>query len=111
VLRGTKHVLIVHLSQSPSDAIIAGVNKFAQDLRARLGSLVRVVAIGDTELADMFGLACYRDAVGAFAKAYGQHDTMFLVRPDGYIGWRGQFLNSEGLIAHLNQQLGGPAGG
>jgi len=32
------------------------------------------------------------------------------VRPDGYIGWRGQFLNSEGLMAHLNAQLGGPAG-
>jgi hypothetical protein len=65
-----------------------------------------VVAIADTELADVFGFACYCDAEGAFAKVYGQDDTMFLVRPDGYIGWRGQFLNGEGLIAHLNAQLG-----
>jgi hypothetical protein len=83
------------------------VVKLAQDLRARFGSLIRVVAIGDTELADEFGLACYRDADGAFAKAYGQHSAMFLVRPDGYIGWRGRFLDGEGLIAHLDQQLGG----
>ena len=110
VLRGTEHVLMVHLSQLPSAAIIAAVANLALDLRARFGSLVRVVAIGDTELADMFGLASYRDADEAFAEAYGQHDTMFLVRPDGYIGWRGQFLNSEGLMAHLNAQLGGPAG-
>jgi hypothetical protein len=109
VLRGTEHVLMVHLSQSPSAEIFAGAIKLAQDLRTRFGSLVRVVAISDTELADEFALACYRDAEREFAKAYGPHDTMFLVRPDGYIGWRGQFLNNEGLIAHLSQQIGGPS--
>jgi FAD binding domain len=109
-LRGTEHVLMVHLSQAPSAAIIADVINLAQDLRARFGSLLRVVAIGDTELADMFCLACYRDAEGAFAKAYGQQNTMFLVRPDGYIGWRGQLSDSEGLIAHLRQQIDRPAG-
>jgi hypothetical protein len=110
VLRGTKHVLIVHLSQSPSDAMIAGVFKLAEGLRARFGSLVRVVAIGDTELGDVFGLACYRDTERAFADAYGQRESMFLVRPDGYIGWRGQLLNNEGLMAHLDAQLGVPGG-
>jgi hypothetical protein len=69
-----------------------------------------VVAIGDTEFADLFGLACYRDADGAFAKAYGRHNTMFLVRPDGHIGWRGDLWHRDGLIAHLNQQVGGTAG-
>jgi 2-polyprenyl-6-methoxyphenol hydroxylase-like FAD-dependent oxidoreductase len=110
VLRGTEHVLMVHLSQMPSAAIMVDVVKLAQDLRARFGSLLRVVAIGDTELADLFGLACYRDADGAFAKAYGRHNTMFLVRPDGYIGWRGHLSHRDGLIAHLNQQVGGSAG-
>jgi hypothetical protein len=106
VLRGTEHVLMVHLPRSPTAALTTGVIKLAQDLRARFGSLLRVVAVGDTEPADLFGLACYRDMEGLFARAYGQHDRMFLVRPDGYIGWRGQFLHSERLIAHLNQQLG-----
>jgi hypothetical protein len=106
VLRGTEHVLMVHLSQSPSTATVAGLVNLAQDLRASFGSPLRVVAIADTGLADEFGLACYRDAERAFAKAYGQHDTMFLVRPDGYIGWRGKLLNSEGLITHLTAQLG-----
>jgi 2-polyprenyl-6-methoxyphenol hydroxylase-like FAD-dependent oxidoreductase len=58
VLRGTEHVLIVHLPQSTTPAIIADLTNLAQDLRARFGSLVRVVAIGDTELADLFGIAC-----------------------------------------------------
>jgi hypothetical protein len=110
VLQGAEHVLIVHVSRVPSAAIITGMANLAQDLHARFGSLLRVVAIGDTELGDVFGLACYRDAEGAFAKAYGPSDTMFLVRPDGYIGWRGQLLNSEGLIAHLGAQLGVPGG-
>jgi 2-polyprenyl-6-methoxyphenol hydroxylase-like FAD-dependent oxidoreductase len=105
VLRGTEHVLVVQLSQSPSAGTIADVAKLAQDLRGRFNSLVRVVAIGGAELAEIFGLACYHDADGAFAKAYGEHDTIFLVRPDGYIGWRGRFLDDEGLIAHLNQTI------
>ena len=105
VLRGTEHVLMVHVPQVPSAAIIADVVKLAQDLRARFGSLLRVVAIADAELADAFGLACYRDAEGAFAKSYGRHSTMFLVRPDGYIGWRGDFLHRASLIAHLDQQI------
>jgi hypothetical protein len=105
VLRGTEHVLVVHLSRSPSAANIAGVTKLAQDLRARFGSLLRAVAIGGAELAEIFGLACYHDAEGAFAKAYGQQNTIFLVRPDGYIGWRGHLLDNESLIAHLNQTI------
>ena len=94
----------------PSAAIIADVVKLAQDLRGQFGSLLRVVVIGDAELADVFGFVCYRDADGAFAKTYGHHNTMFLVRPDGYIGWRGQYLNSASLMAHLTARLGDPAG-
>ncbi len=106
VLRGTEHVLLIHLSQLPSALTVTDVINLAQDLRVRFGSLVRVVAIGDTALADAFGLACYHDAEGAFAKTYGHDSTMFLVRPDGYIGWRGDLLHRDGLIAHLNQRLG-----
>lgn len=104
-LRGTEHVLVVHMPQSFSAATIADVAKLAQDLRARFGSLLRVVAIGGAEPAAIFGLACYHDAEGAFAKAYGQRNIIFLVRPDGYIGWRGRFLDNEGLIAHLNHTI------
>jgi hypothetical protein len=110
VLRGAEHVLMVHVPQVPSAAIIADVVKLAQDLRGQFGSLLRVVVIGDAELADVFGFVCYRDADGAFAKTYGHHNTMFLVRPDGYIGWRGQYLNSASLMAHLTARLGDPAG-
>jgi 2-polyprenyl-6-methoxyphenol hydroxylase-like FAD-dependent oxidoreductase len=105
VLRGTEHVLVVHVPQSLSAAAIADVAKLAQDLRARFGSLLRVVAIAGAELSEIFGLACYHDAEGTFAKAYGQHNIIFLVRPDGYIGWLGRFLDNEGLIGHLNRTI------
>jgi 2-polyprenyl-6-methoxyphenol hydroxylase-like FAD-dependent oxidoreductase len=105
ILRGPEHVLVAHLSQSPSATTIADVAKLAQGLRARFDSLLRVVAIGGAESAEIFGLACYHDADGGFAKVYGQRNSIFLVRPDGYIGWRGDFMNTEGLIAHLNQTI------
>jgi hypothetical protein len=108
-LRGTEHVLLVHVPQRPSSAIIADVVKLTQDLRERFRSLLRVVVIGDTELADIFGVACYRDADGTFARIYGHHNTMFLVRPDGYIGWRGDLSRGDTLMVHLNQQTGGLA--
>jgi 2-polyprenyl-6-methoxyphenol hydroxylase-like FAD-dependent oxidoreductase len=108
VLRGTDHVLMVHVPQAPAAVTMAGVVSLAQDLRARCASQIGVVAIGDTERADAFGVACYRDAEGTFAKTYGQPGTMFLVRPDGYIGWRGDLSHRDGLIAHLDQQIRSP---
>ncbi len=44
----------------------------------------------------------YQDGDGAFAKAYGTA-AGFLVRPDGYIGWRGRSWRDAGLLAYLRE--------
>ena len=53
-------------------------------------------------LSDQPGIASYHDREGAFAAVYGTQETSFLVRPDGYIGWRGRSWREPGLLAHLD---------
>jgi Aromatic-ring hydroxylase, C-terminal len=51
------------------------------------------------------GVAVYRDEQGEFAAAYGAQGVSFLVRPDGYIGWRGRSWDEKGLFAYLAKTL------
>ena len=44
-----------------------------------------------------------RDAEGAFAAAYGAGPAVFLVRPDGYVGFRSAGLDRDGLLAALGR--------
>jgi 2-polyprenyl-6-methoxyphenol hydroxylase-like FAD-dependent oxidoreductase len=108
VLRGTDHVLAAHLPAGPPAGGVAGLADFAQNFRARFGSRVRVVAIGIGDLPDTYGVASYRDAEGMFAKVYGSQAATFLVRPDGYIGWRGQSWDDASLRAHITRIFGPP---
>lgn len=94
ILRGTEHVLISHLPQSSPQAIA--------DLAAFAREGMRVVGIlAQGEPLDHEGVAFYRDEHGAFAKIYGPHQSVFLVRPDGHIAWRGESWRDPGLDAHL----------
>jgi len=108
ILRGPEHVLVAHLPGGPLAGSAAELARLAADFRARYGSRVRVVAIGSGDLPDTYGVASYHDAEGMFAKAYGSQSAIFVVRPDGYIGWRGQSWSDESLHAHLNRIFGPP---
>jgi 2-polyprenyl-6-methoxyphenol hydroxylase-like FAD-dependent oxidoreductase len=102
VLRGTEHVLLAHLAQTSSDQAITDLAMFARELATRFGSHLRVVAVAaGAPLAEPFAVASYGDAEGALSSAYGAQAAVFLVRPDGYIGWRGQSWRDAGLLAHL----------
>jgi hypothetical protein len=50
---------------------------------------------------DRPGIALLHDRQGAFAAAYGTEEASFLVRPDGYLGWRGRSWRDAGLLLHL----------
>jgi 2-polyprenyl-6-methoxyphenol hydroxylase-like FAD-dependent oxidoreductase len=106
ILRGTEHVLVVHSRGEPSEGSLAELAGLAEDFRARFGSRVRVAVIGRGNLPDTYGVASYRDEECMFANAYGSQRATFLVRPDGYIGWRGQSWSDESLHAHLNRIFG-----
>ena len=66
------------------------------------------LAVVSETLPEPHGVAVYRDAERAFAGVYGREEMAFLVRPDGYVGWRGRSWLSEGLTAYLSR-ISGPA--
>src|SRR6185312_17328288 len=77
---------------------------FARELATRFGSRLRVVAVAaGAALAEPFAVATCGDAEGAVSAAYGAQAAVFLVRPDGYIGWRGRSWQDAGLLAHLGR--------
>ena len=98
VLKGTGHVLLLHVAEGEAEEAIA----HAKALREQWGSL-RVVAISRTPLPDTPYLAGFVDAVGEFARAYGGEARAILVRPDGYIGWRGTAWGDQGIKGYLGK--------
>jgi 2-polyprenyl-6-methoxyphenol hydroxylase-like FAD-dependent oxidoreductase len=105
VLRGTEHVLLAPLPQSNPDQGMTELAAFARELAERFGARLRVVAISPAaRVSEAFGVALYHDTEGAFAAAYGR-EAVFLVRPDGYIGWRGRRWTDHGLLEYLSRVL------
>jgi len=97
VLRGTEHVLIVYVGKQ--------TRRYADDLAALAEPAaitevpLRIVAIAATGAAPIEVPVLY-DTQGSFARAYGAKVGMaWLVRPDGYIGFRAAKLDR----AHLER--------
>jgi hypothetical protein len=73
----------------------------------RFGLAVRshVIVARDLELPTFSGIIL-RDADGRFAAGYGAGDrTGFLVRPDGYVGYRSDDITLAGLADNLARTL------
>jgi 2-polyprenyl-6-methoxyphenol hydroxylase-like FAD-dependent oxidoreductase len=104
ILRGTEHVLIVHLAGADAPYKVADLAAFAREIRSRLGSRLRLAAVTPVEgSSDQPDLALLHDRQGAFADAYSTQKASFLVRPDGHVGWRGRSWRDPGLLAHLGR--------
>ncbi|NOG69310.1 FAD-dependent monooxygenase [Roseicella sp. DB1501] len=111
LLRGTAHVLLVRLPEAGAAAELAALGDRVRALRDRLGDRLRVVAVTGVEgLGEEPGIALVQDAEGHQARAYGAAAACHLIRPDGYIGWRGPDWREPGLEAHLGR-IFGPARG
>ncbi len=98
VLKGTGHVLLLQPAhpREMEDAI-----SLARALEESESAHIRVVAITTGPAADAPHLTVLADPDGTFAQAYGA--GALLVRPDGYIGWRGASGRSPGLAAYLER--------
>ena len=102
VLRGTEHVLIAHLPGGDAPGNLADLTDFARNVGSRLGGRLRIVVVmPDGSAEDRPGIALLHDRQGVFAAAYGTEEASFLVRPDGYLGWRGRSWRDAGLLVHL----------
>ena len=103
VLRGTEHVLLAHLTGANASRKLADLAVFARAIRSGIRFPWRLAAIVSGEVPEVPGIPVYIDSEGDIAKAYGPRDASFLVRPDGYVGWRGPSWRSPGLATYLNR--------
>ncbi len=103
-LRGTTHVLIADV-RGNSEAQIAALISKVSDWRkayAEFAETVRVIAIGDEAITPPPGVVVAVDSNNEFTKTYRTGEAAaFLVRPDGYIGWRGSRWTDTGLEEYL----------
>ncbi|MGF7161634.1 2-polyprenyl-6-methoxyphenol hydroxylase-like FAD-dependent oxidoreductase [Rhodoligotrophos appendicifer] len=100
ILRGPSHVLLIRLLDWGQQAEIEA---FANRLSEQRGDLLRAAVIapkGDGP-ANFFGIPLLCDANGAFAATYGA--SSYLIRPDGYVGWKGAVWAGEGLQTYLRK--------
>ena len=103
ILRGTAHVLCVRLDRDSAPDFATFARKLSSESRIPL----RIVGIVREEGVDeQAGIALYHDAADAFAHTYGSAATVFMIRPDGYIGWRGKSYGDAGLVAYLDRLSG-----
>ena len=97
VLRGTEHVLLVACPGPDPQAELTDLAAFVA--HTGLGGLLRTAAIVEParRVPQLPKLAVYQDGDGAFAAGYGSQPSAFLIRPDGYLAWRGESWRGAGL--------------
>jgi hypothetical protein len=108
VIQGTIHVLVARLT----DAGLHKLEELSRHLKKKHECQVRFVAIVDrgSDSSDLPDITLLHDAAGAFAAAYGANEEfVFLVRPDGYLAYVGNALNSEDIEEALARSLAASA--
>jgi hypothetical protein len=109
VLRGTAHVLLVYVAGRAARRQVLAVEALARDLMTAKADTVRVVAIAAARVRvpEPVGATLLVDGEGAFARAYAAASgSAFLIRPDGYVGYVGDILDSNALFGFLQMELG-----
>ena len=100
--RGPEHALLLFVGDGDSQAIQAVASKLAAAYPAEL-LRIHVIApapSGDAVLVDATGEAARRYAVTS--------PCAYLLRPDKYIGYRSDSVDSTALLAELRSRLGAP---
>ena len=107
-----RHVLVGYVDGKSADAVYSGFADLLEALQRRvadLGSGFAIVA-PDTYLVDQERIPLLTDAGGDFVRAYGARGGMvWLVRPDGHIGWRCDRPDVGKLSNYLDRFLVAPA--
>ena len=109
VISGTSHNLLLFVGLHESEAAFARLEKIAAYVASQYGELVKVhivvpdvaIAAGNTTKADILD-----DCDKLLHKAYGAGwECLYLLRPDGYVGFRSQPTDQAALDKHLSSIL------
>lgn len=102
VLRGTEHKLLLFPGKTEGYATLG---KVAAAVEARWGALVKTLVVsapGDETAGLAWSGPILSDAGGALRQRFGaRSECLYLIRPDGYVGYRCQPASEEHLLAYL----------
>jgi 2-polyprenyl-6-methoxyphenol hydroxylase-like FAD-dependent oxidoreductase len=101
--RGTRHTLVLY--GSPGDAaFLEEIGKAVRERHAAHVAVVRIVADQTATAGSHDDGPVLLDSEESFQRRYGaQPPCLYLVRPDGYLAYRGQPADAEGLKAYLDR--------
>jgi 2-polyprenyl-6-methoxyphenol hydroxylase-like FAD-dependent oxidoreductase/heme-degrading monooxygenase HmoA len=108
--RGTGHTLLVYADGSASEAAVSAVEKLCADVREQASGEINVYLLlsPDAPVPWMLDPPVVRDSAGGFRTAYGVSGTaLYLVRPDGHVGFRSRPADADALRANLRSVFGG----
>jgi pentachlorophenol monooxygenase len=103
LLRGTDHTLLLYADATAGRDELRGFEGIAAAARERCRGRLRTYAVLAPDV-DRVGVALpvVGDAEGTFRAAYGVSGAgVYLVRPDGYVGYRAKPPDADRLVAHL----------
>jgi 2-polyprenyl-6-methoxyphenol hydroxylase-like FAD-dependent oxidoreductase len=112
LLRGTHHTLLLFDGRAPTSEGYLNLARLVDRCRSRFGDLVRPVAVvmgpivpAELEAAHEAGCA-WLDPEGQLHARFGAGaECLYLVRPDGYVGFRAQPAAEDPLVRYLARVL------
>lgn len=111
VLQGTKHVLLLLPEREGNLASWQRLEALAESISAQYGDLIKtyLVTNADRPLAgSSLHKAILLDPAGVLQRRYGAvTECLYLIRPDGYIGFRSYPADSVSLRNYLGQIFSG----
>jgi 2-polyprenyl-6-methoxyphenol hydroxylase-like FAD-dependent oxidoreductase len=106
--RGTRHTLLVYADGSADE--VTAVEKLCADVREQAPGEIDVYLLlsPDAHAPWMLDPPAVRDDGGEFRAAYGVTGTaLYLVRPDGHVGFRSRPIDADALRNNLSLVFGG----
>ena len=105
--------MLAFLDGTEADAELDRLKALADAVHERFADRVICQAIwargtwsGSRPPRDLIGWDCASDSEGRFALHYGAtRGSAYLIRPDGYVGFRAEPLDTGALTAHLARLL------
>jgi hypothetical protein len=105
--RGTHFSLLLFDGLEHTEAGYANLSKIAHQVEALLGNMVKTyIVLSTDEVPEQLGWngLVLLDGIGTLHERYGAGaESLYLIRPDGYVGLRGQPAAAEPLLEYLDR--------
>ncbi|MFG1955135.1 FAD-dependent oxidoreductase [Micromonospora sp. NPDC048830] len=108
--RGTGHTLLVYADRTAGEAELTAVEKLCADARQLACGEIEayLLASPDAQVPAILHPPVVRDAAGEFRARYGATGSaLYLIRPDGHVGFRSQPIDADALRKNLHLVFGG----